>query len=220
MKKTLLLAVAALMSMAAMAQETFSREMPCKNNLGQVIATKMGTICLPYAATPVDCKTYKLVSASADEWVFQEVLKMDANTPYVFVVENNTTLEANFKQEGEAVACEAPVAEAAGVAGAFVGSYKEKVIRNKKMYFLSYDKVNYNDGLPIVATPYRAYFDASVMPAGQKLSENVKLTFLQATTTRISQVADEDAAEVTVARQNIGLQQGKYNINGKKVVVK
>ena len=222
MKKTLLMAAAALMSAAAFAQETFTREMPCKSDLGDIIATKMGTICLPYEAKPVDCTVYRLVSASADEWIFQQVLSMESNTPYVFVVDNNTTLEASFEQTGETVACDAPVAEAAGVANAFVGNYKREVLRGKKLYYISNDQVKYNNGLPIVSTPNRAYFSADVMPAGQTLSADVKLTFLQASTSRINaaQAAESVDAEATVARQNIGLQQGQYNINGKKTIVK
>jgi len=222
MKKTLLLAVAALMSASAFAQETFTREMPCKNDLGEVIATKMGTICLPYEAKPVDCSVYRLISASGTEWVFQEVLSMEANTPYVFVVDNNTTLEASFEKRGEEVACDAPKGEAAGVADAFVGNYKREILRGKKMYYISHDRVLYNNGLSIISTPYRAYFTADVMPEGETLSEEVKLTFLSANTSRI-QSAEAEAAEedaVAIATQNIGLKKGQYNINGKKAVVK
>jgi len=220
MKKTLLLLATAMLSVTAFAQ-TFTREMPCKSELGDVIAKKMGTICLPYEAKPVDCNVYKLVVASSDEWIFQEVLSMEANTPYLFVVASNTTLEASFEQVGEEIACDAPVGEAAGVANGFVGSYKREVLRGQKMYFVSYDKINFNNGLPIVSTPNRAYFSADVMPAGQTLSENVKLTFLPASTTRISVAEDAtEETDATVARQNIGLQQGRYNINGKKTVVK
>lgn len=219
MKKTLLLLASALLSVSAFAQ-TFSREMPCKSDLGDIIATKMGTICLPYEAKPVDCSVYKLVSASSDEWIFQEVLQMEANTPYLFVVANNTTLEANFEKVGEEIACDAPVGEAAGVANGFVGSYKREILRGKKLYFISYDKINYNNGQPIISTPNRAYFSADVMPAGQTLSKDVKMTFLPVTT-RINAVAESaEEKEVSVARQNIGLQQGRYNINGKKAVVK
>lgn len=220
MKKTFLLLATALLSVSAFAQ-TFSREMPCKNELGDVIATKMGTICLPYEAKPVDCSVYKLVSASSEEWIFQETLSMEANTPYLFVVDNNTTLEANFEQIGEEVACDAPTAEAAGVANGFIGSYKRQILRGRKMYFVSYDKINYNNGQPIISTPNRAYFSADVMPAGQTLSENVKLTFLPASTTRINSAeASVKENDATIARQNIGLQQGRYNINGKKAIVK
>lgn len=223
MKKTLLLAALALTSMAAVAQETFTREMPCKNDFGQVIANKMGTICLPYAAEPSDCSVYKLVSASAQEWVFQQVTSMEANTPYVFVVDNNTTFEASFTKVGEEVACQNPVADAAGVEGAFVGTYQRKMLRGQKMYFLSHDKINFNNGQPIVATPYRAYFSADVMPAGETISDNLKLTFLSANdegTTAIDATAQKEEAETAVGSQNIGLKQGRYNINGKKVVVK
>lgn len=220
MKKTLLLLATAMLSVTAFAQ-TFTREMPCKNDLGDVIATKMGTICLPYEAKPVDCKVYTLISASSEEWIFQEVLAMEANTPYLFVVANNTTLEASFEKVGEEVACEAPVGEAAGVSKAFVGSYKREILRGKKLYFVSYDKINFNNGQPIISTPNRAYFSADVMPAGQTLSENVKLTFIPASTTRInSAAASAEEMDATVVRQNIGLQQGRYNINGKKTLVK
>lgn len=220
MKKTLLLLATAMLSVSAFAQ-TFTREMPCKNDLGDVIATKMGTICLPYEAKPVDCSVYKLLSASADEWIFQEELTMEANTPYLFVVNNNTTLEASFEQVGEEISGVAPISEAAGVANAFVGSYKREILRGKKLYFVSYDKINFNNGQPIVSTPNRAYFSADVMPAGQTLSENVKLTFIPAHTNRISNAASSfDETDATVSRQNIGLQQGRYNINGKKMLVK
>lgn len=222
MRKTLLLIVTAMLGISAWAQsETFVREMPCKNDLGEVIATKMGTICLPYAATPVDCSVYKLVSASADEWVFKQVLSMDANTPYVFVVDNNTTLEASFQKNGEEVACSAPTAEAAGVADAFVGSYQRKIIRGEKMYYFSYDKVCYNNGLPVMSTPNRGYFKSSVMPEGQTLSDNVKMTFLQANSSSLNKL-DSDSAEdaVSISRQSVGLESGSYQINGKKVVVK
>ncbi len=224
MKKVILFVAAAITSIAAMAQETFTREMPCKNDYGQVIANKMGTICLPYAAKAHDCTVYRLLSASADEWIFQEVTSMEANTPYVFVVDNNTTLQASFEQVGETVAAEAPIADAAGVEGAFVGSYNRKMIRGEKMYFLSYDKINFNNGKAIVATPNRAYFKADVMPEGETLSENVKLTFLASEggdTTGVDELnsaSDSESAEI--ARQNIGLKQGSYKIGGKHVIVK
>ena len=220
MKKFFLVAAVALMGLAAQAQERFSREMPCKNDFNQVIATKMGTICLPYDAEPQDCSVYRLVSASAHEWIFQQVLEMKANTPYVFVVENNTTLQANFIQKGETIAADAPVGEAAGVDGAFVGTYKQHVMRGEKMYFLSYDKVNYNNGKPIIASPNRAYFRADVMPEGETLADDVKLTFLPAQE-RVkgeANAAVERNAEVN--RLHIGLKQGQYNINGRKTVVK
>ena len=225
MKKTLLLAALALTSMAAVAQDAFKREMPCKNDYGQVIANKMGTICLPYAAEPSDCSVYKLVSASAKEWVFQQVFTMEANTPYVFVVDNNTTLEASFTQKGETVMSDKPCADAAGVEGAFVGTYQRKMIRGEKMYFLSHDKVNFNNGLPIVATPYRGYFRADVMPEGETISDDLKLTFLSAAaadggTTAVDEVSAEAEKSAEVSRQNIGLKRGDYKINGKKVVVK
>ena len=220
MKKILLMAAAAMIGVAAQAQETFSREMPCKNDLNQVIATKMGTICLPYDAQPQDCSVYRLLSASSDEWVFQEVKSMKANTPYVFVVDNNTTLQANFIQTGDAVECDAPTGEAAGVAGAFVGTYKQKVIRGQKMYFLSYDKVNFNNGRPIIATPNRAYFTADVMPEGEALADNVKLTFLPASERTQSNGKAAVDADANVNRLHIGLQQGQYRINGQKTTVK
>jgi len=221
MKKTLLLLATAMLSVSAFAQETFTREMPCKSDLGDVIATKMGTICLPYEARPVDCSVYKLISASAEEWIFQEVLSMEANTPYLFVVNNNTTLEASFEQVGETIECNAPMTDAAGVSNAFVGNYKREVLRGKKLYFVSHDKINFNNGQPIVSTPNRAYFSADVMPAGESLSENVKLTFLSANTSRVKSIAAEaEESNASVARQNIGLQQGRYNINGKKTLVK
>lgn len=221
MKKTLLLFAVSMISAAAIAQDVFTREMPCKNDFGEVIGTKMGTICLPYDAAPVDCSVYKLVAASADEWVFKEVLDMQANTPYVFVVENNTTLEASFTQCGDEIACENPCGEAAGVEGAFIGGYKRKVISGINMYYISNDKVNCNKGLPVMSTPYRAYFSADVMPEGQTLSENVKLTFIRENATRLQKLdAAEEEAVVTVDKQNIGLESGKYQINGKKVVVK
>ena len=222
MKKTLLLAALSMMGVCAMAQEVFTREMPCKNDFGEVIGTKMGTICLPYDAAPVDCSVYKLVSASADEWIFKEVLDMQANTPYVFVVDNNTTLEASFTQLSEEVACDTPCGEAAGVEGAFIGSYKRKVISGKNMYYVSNDKINCNKGLPVMATPYRGYFSADVMPEGVSLSENVKMTFIRENATRLQRLdaAEEEESVVVVGKQNIGLEAGKYQINGKKVVVK
>lgn len=218
MKKILLLATIAMMSFAGMAQETFTREMPCKNNLQEVIATKMGTICLPYAAKPVDCSVYRLVSASAEEWIFQQVLDMEANTPYVFVVDNNTTLEASFEQCGEVIECDAPVADAAGVKDAFVGSYKDKVVRGD-IFFLSYDKINSNNGKPVMGTANRAYFKADVL-GGQQLSENVNLTFIPASATRIQSAERVQESETVVQRQQIGLESGRYEIGGKKVVVK
>lgn len=224
MKKTLLLAALALTSVAAFAQDVFKREMPCKNDYGQVIANKMGTICLPYAAVPSDCSVYKLVSASAQEWIFQEVKSMEANTPYVFVVDNNTTLEASFTKVGEEIECQNPTATAAGVEGAFVGSYKRQIIRGQKMYFLSHDKINFNNGLPIVSTPYRGYFSADVMPEGETISEDLKLTFRAAAddggTTALEAAEMQEEEVTTLSRQHVGLKQGNYSINGKKVVVK
>lgn len=222
MKNTLLLAALSMMSVCAMAEDVFTREMPCKNDFGEVIGTKMGTICLPYDAVPVDCSVYSLVSASADEWIFKEVKDMQANTPYVFVVDNNTTLEAGFTKCGEEIACENPCGEAAGVAGAFIGGYKRKVISGINMYYISNDKVNCNKGLPVMSTPYRGYFSADVMPEGETLSENVKLTFIAENATRIQNVdaAAEEETEYVVGRQNLGLEAGKYQINGKKIIVK
>lgn len=221
MKKTLLLAAVSMVSACAMAEDVFTREMPCKNDFGEVIGTKMGTICLPYDAAPVDCSVYKLVSASADEWIFKEVVDMQANTPYVFVVENNTTLEANFTKVGEEIACENPCGEAAGIEGAFIGGYKRKVISGTKMYYVSNDKINFNDGKAVMATPYRGYFSAEVLPAGVTLSENVKLTFIRENATRIDNLENvAEESESVVSRQSIGLEAGKYQINGKKIIVK
>ena len=139
------------------------------------------------------------------------------------MVDNNTTLEASFTKVGEEVACQNPVADAAGVKGAFVGTYQRKMLRGQKMYFLSHDKINFNNGQPIVATPYRGYFTADVMPAGETISEDLKLTFLSASgddTTGIEASDVKEDSETTISRQNLGLKQGHYNINGKKVVVK
>lgn len=219
MKKTLLLVAATLMSAAAMAQDVFTREMPCKNNLGEVIANKMGTVCLPYAAEAHDCSVYKLVSATADKWVFQEVNSMEANTPYVFVVDNSTTLEASFEKIGEEVPVAKPSTDAAGVENAFVGSYRQTVIRDQ-IYFISNDKVNSSKGKPVLSTPNRGYFTSNVLPSGQTLSDNVKLVFLHSNSTAIQEVSAEEEAAATVSKNNIGLESGNYQINGKKVIVK
>ena len=61
------------------------------------------------------------------------------------------------------------------------------------------------------------------MPAGETISDNLELTFLSANdegTTAIDATALKEETETAVGSQNIGLKQGRYNINGKKVVVK
>ncbi len=72
----------------------------------------------------------------------------------------------------------------------------------------------------ILGSPNRAYFRADVMPEGETLADDVKLTFLPAQE-RVkgeANAAVERNAEVN--RLHIGLKQGQYNINGWKTVVK
>lgn len=211
-----------MMSAAAFAQtlsvENFVREMPCKNDRGEVIAEKMGTIVLPYAPQVEGATLYQLVSASAKEWVFEAVSDPQANTPYVFVADKGVQ-EVRFYGDGQAKASVNPVADAAGKEGAFVGSYRRQIIR-KQIYFLSFDRINSNDGKPVMSTPYRAYFDGSVLPEGTVLSDNVKLTFINHSGTSISEVEGDAECSIQLSRQQISLQPGTYQINGKKAVVK
>lgn len=221
MKKLLLSALSLIVSLSALAQtkavENFVREMPCTDDLGQIIATQMGTIVLPYAPMVEGATLYELKSASATEWVFSAVANPQANTPYVFVVNEGAT-EVRFYGEGAADMQEAPVAAAAGVEGAFVGSYKRQVIR-KKIYYISNDRLNTNDSRLVMSTPYRAYFDGSILPEGTELADDVKLTFLQPMQTGIENVAKQQSS-VTISTQNISLQPGTYTINGQKAEVK
>lgn len=224
MKKTLLLAFAAIMSVSAFAQtksvENFVRTMPCTNDYGQVIATQMGTIVLPYAPVVEGATLYELRSASATEWVFQAVTEPQANTPYVFVVDADAQ-EVRFNGAGESCMSDAPVASAAGVESAFVGSYKRQIIR-KKIYYLSNDRINCSNGKAVMTTPYRAYFDGSVLADGVELADNVKLTFVNPSQAAITSVDASDEAEsaVRISRQHISLQPGIYQINGKKAQIK
>ncbi|MCQ2205126.1 MAG: hypothetical protein MJZ15_11890 [Bacteroidales bacterium] len=221
MKKLLLSTLSLMVSLSALAQtksvQNFVREMPCTDDLGQVIATQMGTIVLPYAPMVEGATLYELKSASATEWVFSAVANPQANTPYVFVVNEGAT-DVYFYGEGAADMQAAPVASAAGVEGAFVGSYKRQVIR-KKIYYISNDRLNTNDDRLVMSTPYRAYFDGSILPDGTELAEDVKLTFINTLETGLENVGKQQSA-ITISTQNISLQPGTYTINGQKAEVK
>lgn len=221
MKKLLLSTLSLMVSLSALAQtksvQNFVREMPCTDDLGQIIATQMGTIVLPYAPMVEGATLYELKSASATEWVFSAVANPQANTPYVFVVNEGAT-DVYFYGEGAADMQAAPVASAAGVEGAFVGSYKRQVIR-KKIYYISNDRLNTNDDRLVMSTPYRAYFDGSILPDGTELAEDVKLTFINTLETGLENVGKQQSA-ITISTQNISLQPGTYTINGQKAEVK
>lgn len=224
MKKLSVLAACLVMAGSAFAQtaqqfniSNFSRLMPCTNGRGEVIATQLGTVCLPYAPTLVEGATlYELYSASADEWVFVTVSDPQPNTPYVYRV-NDDAQRVTFYGNGIYDRSLTEVkGTAAGREGAFVGTYRSIVVQ-KPVYYLAGDKVCFTDQ-PINGTAFRCYFTADVMPEGEVLSDNVRLTFT--TPTALQSVGADSRSQVTVDRSNIGLQQGEYQIGGKKVVVK
>lgn len=222
MKKALF-AACLLMAGTAFAQKAqytvsdFSREMPCVNNRGEVIGTQLGTVCLPYAPTLVEGATlYELYSASADEWIFVSVSEPQANTPYVYRV-NDDAKRVTFYGEGKYDRYAEVRGTAAGQEGAFVGAYRSIVV-SEPVYFLSNDKVCYSDQ-PVGGAQFRCYFTADVMPEGETLSDNVKLTFTTPAALR-GLVAEGTDGKVTVDRHSIGLQQGEYQMGGKKVQVK
>jgi len=221
MKKLTILAAAFMMATAAFAQKAqyvvrdFVREMPCTNNRGEVIATQVGTICLPYAPTMVEGATlYELVSASANEWVFVTVSDPQANTPYVYRV-NNDAQRVVFYGEGNYDRNEVVVGSAAGCEGAFVGTYRSRVVQ-QPLYYIANDKVCYTEE-PINGTQFRCYFTTDVMPEGEVLSDNVQMTFTTPAALREMGVAEQ---QTIVERHNVGLQQGEYQLGGKKVMVK
>ena len=223
MKKIALLAASLVMAGSALAQTTqfqlrdFSRQMPCTNGRGEVIASEVGTVCLPYAPSLVEGATlYELYSASADEWVFVSVSEPQANTPYVYRV-NSDAKRVVFYGQGEYDRTLTEVkGAAAGHEDAFVGTYRS-IVMQKPLYYLAGDKVCYTDQ-PINGTPFRCYFTTDVMPEGEVLSDNVRLTFT--TPAALSALHVEGEATVTVDRSNIGLQRGAYQMGGKKVQVK
>ena len=226
MKKLAILAAALLMAGSANAQKVqrvqyqvsnFSREMPCKGPNGDVIATQVGTVCLPYAPTMVEGATlYELVSASATEWIFQTVSEPQANTPYVYRVENGAE-RVTFYGSGSYERQLEVRGAAAGHEGAFVGTYRSHVV-TEPAYFLSGDRIQYTEQ-PINGSIFRCYFTPDVMPAGETLSPNVEMRFV--TPAGLRELQEQRAQEgVTVDRHNIGLQQGEYQMGGKKVTVK
>lgn len=223
MKKFTLFAACLMMAGAALAQNVqytvsnFVREMPCLNHRGEVLASEIGTVCLPYAPTMVEGATlYELYSASAEEWIFVAVSEPQANTPYVYRV-NNDAQRVVFYGKGTYDRKAEVKGSAAGHEGAFVGAYRSVVV-NQPLYYLAGDKVCFTDQ-PINGTQFRCYFTADVMPEGETLSENVKLTFT--TPAALQAIASGNAEGKTVVdRHNIGLHQGEYQMGGKKVQVK
>lgn len=221
MKKLTILATAFLMAATAFAQKAqyvvrdFVREMPCTNYRGEVIATQIGTICLPYAPTMVEGATlYELYSASATEWVFVSVSNPQPNTPYVYRVDNDAE-RVTFYGEGRYDRNVEVKGSAAGCEGAFVGTYRGCVVR-QPLYYLAGDKVCYTEE-PINGTQFRCYFTTDVMPEGETLSDNVTMTFTTPAALREMSVSE---GRTIVDRHNIGLQQGEYQLGGKKVQVK
>lgn len=196
----------------------FAREMPCTNAAGDVIASQIGTVCLPYAPTLIEGATlYELVSASADEWIFQSVSEPQANTPYVYRVDDDAQ-QVIFHGQGDYDRSRSEVpGSAAGHEGAFVGTYRNRVVRTP-VYYFSGDKICYTEQ-PITGTAFRCYFTTDVMPEGQKLSDNVRLTFVTPAGLRALQSQSADA-DVTVDQHNIGIAKGDYQMGGKKVLVK
>lgn len=225
MKKLFLLCASMLLAASAFAQtlsvDNFEREMPCLNEIGQVIAEKMGTIMLPYVPKVEGGKLYELISATPDKFVFQQVMDPKANTPYVFRVDEGYS-QVKFEGSGEASTEKTYTTAAAGVEDAFVGSYQRVVIYKTKLYYLSNDKINCNNGAAVATTPCRAYFTADILPADAVLSDNVELVFVDRAENGITRVASESAedAAVVINRQNVSLDKGAYKINGKKAVVK
>ena len=223
MKKPLFLAACLLMAGTAIAQQTqsvvrnFTRTMPCTNGRGEVIAQEVGTVCLPYAPTLVEGATlYELYSASADEWVFVAVDEPQANTPYVYRV-NDAAERVIFYGEGTFDRQQVVKGRAAGREGAMVGSYRSVVMR-QPLYYLAGDKVRYTDQ-PVNGAQFRCYFTTDVMPVGETLSDDVRLTFT--TPTGIAALQNAEAAgKVVVEGRNIGLRQGEYQMGGKQVLVK
>lgn len=227
MKKFTLMAACLLVAGTAMAQRTiqftytvsdFSREMPCTNGRGEVIASQIGTVCLPYAPTLVEGATlYELYSASGEEWVFVSVSEPQPNTPYVYRV-NDDAERVTFYGNGTYDRRQSEVkGAAAGVEDAFVGTYRSVVV-NKPVYYLAGDKVCFTDQ-PINGTAFRCYFTADVMPEGETLSEDVRLTFTTPAALQ-SLLSEAQDGKVVIDRANIGLQQGEYQLGGQKVQVK
>lgn len=221
MKKLTILIAAFMMAAVSFAQTSqyvvrnFVREMPCTNGRGEVIASQIGTICLPYAPTVVEGATlYELYSASASEWIFVSVNNPQPNTPYVYRV-NNDAERVTFYGEGRFDRNAEVKGSAAGHDGAFVGTYRSCVVR-QPLYYLSGDKVCYTEN-PISGTQFRCYFTTDVMPEGETLSENVTMTF---TTPTALQEMNVSGNRTVIDRHNIGLQQGEYQLGGKKVLVK
>lgn len=217
------MAACLLMAGTAMAQKVqysvtdFSREMPCTNGRGEVIASQVGTVCLPYAPTLVEGATlYELYSATGEEWVFVSVSEPQPNTPYVYRV-NDDAKRVTFYGHGTFDRQQVITGTAAGVEDAFVGSYRAILVQ-KPVYYLSGDKVCYTEQ-PVSGTAFRCYFNADVMPEGEVLSDNVRLTFT--TPAGLQNLQSEHPQSSTVIdRANIGLQQGDYLLGGKKVQVK
>lgn len=197
----------------------FVRPMPCLNNRGEVIGREIGTICLPYEPQVEGATLYELVKASSTEFVFREVTHPQANTPYVFRI-NEGASEVIFGGMGEYQYSTTDVtSSAAGVEDAFMGSYRSHVIE-EPIYYLSNDQIHYSDQ-PVLTTRFRAFFKASILPEGTVLSPNVQTRFISANNTTALDQLDADNTEVVkVSRQNIGLQQGTYQLGGKKVEVK
>lgn len=198
----------------------FVRPMPCLNNRGEVIATEMGTICLPYVPRVEGATLYELAYASSTEFVFREVTNPQANTPYVFRADNGAEKVVfvgmgDYKTSGDDV-----TAMAAGVEDAFVGSYRSHIVE-EPVFYLSNDKIQYSDQ-PLYTTRFRAYFKASILPAGTVLSPDVRTRFIGANAPLdIDQLESEkESNALQISRQNVGLQQGTYQLGGKKVEVK
>lgn len=224
MKKLTILAACLLMAGSALAQNVkytvsnFSREMPCTNGRGEVIASQLGTVCLPYAPTLVEGATlYELYSASADEWVFVSVSEPQPNTPYVYRVNDDAQRVVFYGQGTYDRSLTEVKGSAAGHEGAFVGTYRSLIVQ-QPLYYLAGDKVCYTDQ-PINGTQFRCYFTTEVMPEGETLSDDVRLTFTTPAALR-SMAADGAEAKAVVDRHNVGLQQGDYLMGGKKVHVK
>lgn len=229
MKNVILSAVAFLLVGTASAQtvqrfssvsvvKDFAREMPCTNAKGDIIASQIGTVCLPYAPTLIEGATlYEVVSASADEWIFQSVSEPQANTPYVYRVDDDAQQVIFHGQGNYDRNCTEVLGSAAGHEGVFVGTYRSRVVRTP-MYYFSGDQICYTEE-PVTGTSFRCYFTAAVMPEGQKLSDHVRLTFVTPAGLRALQSQSGDA-QVTVDQNNIGIAKGDYQMGGKKVQVK
>lgn len=168
-----------------------------------------GTVCLPYALTPVNATLYTIKSANADYVSLEEVGTAEAGVPYIFKG-NGTSVEFDY-QNGTALASE--VTNENGLIGTFTeipkidqGNY---VVSGQNFYLVNSD---------VKCGAYRAYID------GNKISSsNAKLSIVFDDTLTGINFVEEGAAESQKAfdlqgRRVNNMQRGLYIVNGKKIL--